>query len=179
LNYLAQKVGQPYDNGGMLARNGKISDTLLSALRLPLPLPLTKAFSLDNTWVREKYMPLLDHADVIIADQLASVTEFIASAIGTQIRSLCNPTAEMQLFITGGGAHNLYLIERILSHIAPMQCVLPERTVMDFKEAMLMSVCGMLRILHIPNAFASVTGASQDTINGKITSAGGITRKLL
>lgn len=179
LNYLAQKVGQPYDNGGMLARNGKISDTLLSALRLPLPLPLTKAFSLDNTWVQEKYMPVLDHADVVIADQLATVTEFIASAIGTQIQSLCKPAAEMQLFITGGGAHNLYLIERITSHIAPIQCVLPERTVMDFKEAMLMSVCGMLRILHIPNAFASVTGASQDTINGKITSAGGTTRKHL
>jgi anhydro-N-acetylmuramic acid kinase len=171
LNFLTQKVGLPYDNGGMLARNGHIHDPLIEALKAPVPLPLFEAFSLDNSWVQEKYLPILEYAEEIVADKLKAVTEFIALSIATQIDSLCPRHADLQLFVSGGGAHNTYLIERITEHIAPIRLIMPERAVIDFKEAMLMSVCGMLRLLGVPNSFASVTGATHDTINGHVTAA--------
>ena len=171
LNFLARKVGQPYDNGGMLARNGHSHEDLVRLLQVPLPLPLYQAFSLDNSWIQEKYVPLLEHSGEIIADKLASVTEFIARSIAAQIDGLYTRSADMQLFISGGGAHNTYLIERITDRIAPVRLVVPERVIIDFKEAMLMALCGMLRLLNKPNAFASVTGAKYSTVNGRITSA--------
>ncbi len=169
LNFLARKVGLPYDNGGMLARNGHLHEALIESLKAPISLPLHQAFSLDNTWVQEQYLPLLENFHASVADKLAAVTEFIASSVGRQIDGHCERNAKMKLLVSGGGAHNSFLIERIKDHIAPIQLILPATAVIDFKEAMLMSVCGMLRLLGIPNSFTSVTGASYDTINGQLT----------
>ncbi|MEY4925858.1 MAG: Anhydro-N-acetylmuramic acid kinase, partial [Bacteroidota bacterium] len=46
--------------------------------------------------------------------------------------------------------------------------VVPERAVIDFKEALLMCLVDYLRKQQIPNTIASVTGAKQDTIGGAL-----------
>jgi len=171
LNYVSNTVGLPYDDRGLMARSGSIDEALLAQLREVTALPLRQPFSMDNMWIRQMYYPLLEKAQGSVADILASVTEYIARSVSEQIADQCALQADMQLMVTGGGAHNTFLLERIAYHITPVRLSVPSDEIIDFKEAMLMAVCGMLRLMERPNAYASVTGAMRDTVNGIITSA--------
>ena len=71
--------------------------------------------------------------------------------------------------ITGGGAHNTYLIsciEKQLSTIG-IQIFIPEKTVIDYKEATMTALMGYLFAMDIPSTIPSVTGANRSTIAGK------------
>ena len=70
---------------------------------------------------------------------------------------------------SGGGSHNEFLIERIAANLPePFQLVVPDKSVIDFKEAILMSLMGYLRIHGLNNVFKSVTGADADSCCGAI-----------
>jgi anhydro-N-acetylmuramic acid kinase len=170
LNFLAAKAGQKYDRDGALARSGVVDPLLLSLLMEPIVLPLRRPFSLDNSWVQEQYFDLIDRVPGSVGDKLATATEYIAQSVAAQINGHTTRAGHMRLLVSGGGAHNKYLIERIRSYIAPAQLILPATEIIDFKEAILMAVCGLLRLLGLPNAFTSVTGANRDTVNGVISS---------
>lgn len=169
LNALAAKAHRRYDAGGAMARKGTVDEFLLELLAMPVLLPVRRPFSLDNTWVRQQYFPILDNAPFSNHDKLATVTEFIAASVAAQISGISGRQKEMSLFVSGGGAHNTFLIERIDARIAPVRLVVPDTQIVDFKEAILMALCGLFRLLDMPNAFASVTGARCDTVNGLIT----------
>jgi anhydro-N-acetylmuramic acid kinase len=49
--------------------------------------------------------------------------------------------------------------------------VLPDRIIVDFKEALIFAFLGALRKAGEPNALASVTGAKRDSVGGAIYSA--------
>ena len=71
--------------------------------------------------------------------------------------------------ITGGGAHNGFLIERIKFHTAnSCICTVPDKLTIDFKEALIFAFLGLLRFNNIPNALKSVTGAKQDSVGGAL-----------
>ena len=170
LNYLASKVGLPYDRDGQLAKTGEADQDLVQAILTPLGLPYGAPSSMDNSWLQQTFFPILDATDLSVADQLASVHRAIALAVSEQIR-VTGGGADDRLMITGGGAHNLALVEELRTALYPVSIEIPDRQIVDFKEAILMAFCGMLRLLNRPNAYASVTGASCDTVNGVLTSA--------
>jgi anhydro-N-acetylmuramic acid kinase len=47
---------------------------------------------------------------------------------------------------------------------------MPENTLVDFKEALIFALMGLLRSKNMINCLASVTGASQDSSGGIIYS---------
>jgi anhydro-N-acetylmuramic acid kinase len=51
------------------------------------------------------------------------------------------------------------------------EIVLPEAKIIQFKEACLMALLGVLRMEGLPNCISSVTGATKDAIGGAIYSA--------
>ena len=170
LNFLAEQEGRPFDKDGESSRRGKVNRTLVDLLRRSVQLPLSNPYSMDNSWVRQEYFPRLVAAEGSVADKLASVTEYIAQSVRAQIEG-CGMSGEgVRLLVTGGGVHNTYLIERIKHHVEPAELVVPSSEIIDYKEAILMAVCGVLRLIGKPNAFASVTGAAYNTINGNIFS---------
>jgi anhydro-N-acetylmuramic acid kinase len=168
LNALALQKGLSYDDRGALARSGKVNNKLLDLLLEPIQLPLSKPYSLDNSWVQGRYLPILEGIPISIEDKLATVVELIAESVRIQIESQ-GSSAEKQLFVTGGGAHNDFLMDRIKTLIAPVKLVIPEAEVIDYKEAILIALCGLLRIVKQPNILSSVTGAAYETINGQLT----------
>jgi anhydro-N-acetylmuramic acid kinase len=169
LNFLSAELQLPYDDKGALARSGSVDVSLLKALNSLISLPVDHAFSLDNGWIETHFLPVLKTSEIRIPDKLATVTEFIAESVRTQIAN-CTPVSHgITLLVTGGGAHNVFLIETIRRKISPVSVEVPDTDIIDFKEAILMALCGVLRIIERPNAFASVTGATHDTINGMIT----------
>jgi anhydro-N-acetylmuramic acid kinase len=76
----------------------------------------------------------------------------------------------VRLLATGGGAHNTYLVERIQDRLADVgvEVVVPDAALVDYKEALIMALIGVLRWREENNVLASVTGASRDSIGGAV-----------
>jgi anhydro-N-acetylmuramic acid kinase len=69
--------------------------------------------------------------------------------------------------VTGGGAHNTFLLERLRSLTTIRIEVTDVRTV-DFKEALVFALLGVLRMREEVNTLASVTGAGRNSVGGAV-----------
>lgn len=161
LNWLAQREGAAYDKDGRLARNGHVVPTLLKALnengfyRQPAPKSLGREFF--ETFQKTLLEPYPT------SDALATFVEHAA----LQIANATAPLPQGQILVTGGGAHNAYLIER-LQQLTQHQVVIPDRQTADYKEALIFAFLGLLRLEGQTNVLSSVTGAPSDSCSGKI-----------
>ena len=73
----------------------------------------------------------------------------------------------MKLLITGGGALNQFLIELIKSKLSSdKKIIIPTKTVINFKEALVFAFLGVLRLRNENNVLKSVTGASHNSCSG-------------
>lgn len=72
------------------------------------------------------------------------------------------------MLVTGGGARNVFLVKRLKELLADcgVTVELPSDDLIDFKEAIIMALIGVLRWREENNTLASVTGASRDSIGG-------------
>ncbi len=161
LNWLAQREGLSYDKDGMLARQGNVDDTLLQSLNGNAFF--TQAFpkSLGREFFESQQKALLE--SVPTTDALATFVEHIAIQIADSTRKL----PKTRLLVTGGGAHNRFLVDRIQSHTAH-QVIVPDRQTVDYKEALIFALLGFLRLEGSTNVLCSVTGAPNDSCSGKI-----------
>jgi anhydro-N-acetylmuramic acid kinase len=161
LNKLAQAEGYEFDENGTLSASGKLHQELLSALnaiefyRQPAPK------SLGREWMEKVFFPVLEKFDMPVRDQLRTVVEHIAMQISKQTQ---NPG---KLLVTGGGAKNNFLMERISAH-SNQTIIFPDPEIVDFKEALVFAFLGLLRMLNLPNCLASVTGATRDHSSGAV-----------
>ena len=173
LNALAGLAGQPYDADGALARSGTPVSELLERLdALPfLEQPYPK--SLSNQWVVEHLTAPLLAYPASIADRLATAVEHTARQIGMAVRRVAErenvPDTDRTLYVTGGGAFNGYLLERLRTQLPPgMNLHIPPSDWVQFKEAMLMALLGAFRWEGVPNVLPSATGARRATVNGAV-----------
>ena len=164
LDRLAAAAGMRYDAGGQLARSGHLLSPLLDRLRA-LPFhhqPSPK--SLSNQWVTDTLWPIVAEAEGSTADRLHTTVEFIAETVARSLDGVI--PAEGKVLVTGGGANNDYLCERIGAKVGRGLASPP--LIADFKEAALVALCAMLRYYELPNSIASATGARRDTVNGAL-----------
>ena len=161
LNYLANKEGQHYDRDGLSARSGNVDSTLLEHLNAHPFYLQEPPKSLGREFFESELHALLDRYPV--RDALATVTEHIA----IQIAKATSEIPSGKMLITGGGARNKYLIERIQHH-ANHTVVLPDTNTIDYKEALIFALLGVLRLEGQVNVLSSVTGASSDSSSGRI-----------
>ena len=110
LNYLCQKIGLTFDDGGKIAQSNPIDEKFLSQLDA---LPYYKDLK------------------------------------------------------SGGGAYNDYLMNLIRQNTT-FAIEIAERTITDFKEAMIFAFLGVLRVRNEANCLQSVTGASRSCCSGTI-----------
>lgn len=163
LNYLAEKLGQKYDKNGEIARNGTIDFQLVQSLNQLEFYQKEPPKSLGIEWCRENIHPILNASTLCPQDLIASFTEHIA----IQIAEVCNRHQLKNLLVTGGGAYHQFLIESIQGKTAT-EIILPENQIIEFKEALIFALMGLLRIENQVNVFQSVTGASKDHSTGLI-----------
>lgn len=160
LNKLAMSKGLSFDKGGNLAKSGEINFFLLDLLN-SLPYYQTEGpKSLGTEWLEAQFYPLLKF-DKEIENNLRTVVEHIAYQIGHQL----NNSGKQTVCITGGGARNAFLISRI-EHYYKGNVIIPETTLVDFKEALVFAYLGALYLANRPNSLASVTGAHKDSVCG-------------
>jgi anhydro-N-acetylmuramic acid kinase len=75
-----------------------------------------------------------------------------------------------QLLVTGGGVHNAFLMERLKALLDPLhvELVIPDDKLVDYKEALIMALIGVLRWRDEVNVLSSVTGAERDNVGGAV-----------
>ena len=160
LNHLAGKAGLEYDNGGKSARSGTIHKPLLDALENMPYYRKNPPKSLDKETMLSEILPLINQFDISTEDSLATLCEHIAFRIAHAIQN-----TRGTMLITGGGALNSYLVERI-STLSGIKCHIPELNIIEYKEALVFAFLGLLRHLGEVNTLSSVTGAARDSIGG-------------
>ena len=161
LNALAERLGYEYDKGGALARSGAQIPELLDRLDgLPFyQAPAPKSLGLE--WVIENVHPILsDYPQAKTEDLLCTFTEHIARQLGEQL-------PKGRCLVSGGGAYNEYLIERLKVH-SQARIEVPGDWLIDNKEALVFGLLGALRWRGEVNCLSSVTGASRDHSSGVI-----------
>ena len=104
-------------------------------------------------------MPLLDEQDLKTSSLLATFSEHVADQLAKNISG--------EVLVTGGGAYNKFLISRLRAKTSS-KVHIPEKTIIDYKEAMIFGFLGVLRLRNEVNALASVTGASRDSCTGLV-----------
>lgn len=159
LNRLAGKMGLHFDSNGDLARAGTLNKSIFEQLNaLPyFMLPAPK--SLGTEWLDAHVYPLIDQEST--QDMLHTVIEHEAFQISLALRQ----AKADSVLITGGGAFNTYLIERI-THYYSGKIVRPENDIIDYKEAIIFAFLGVLNLEGKANCLASVTGANRDVCGG-------------
>ncbi len=171
LNYGASLCDLEYDKDGMLAAGGSVNTTLLEKMNNVPVFLRTGPVSLDNNFIRDTFIPMLQKSGISIADQLATSVEHIAMQIGRIIRRQIEVNHldpdNYRILVTGGGAFNSFLISRLIKY-SGIRIQLPETTLINFKEALAMCLMGVLRKENIPNFLPSVTGAKYPVCGGDI-----------
>ena len=160
LNKLAHAKNLAYDKNGELAKSGEINFFLLDLLNSLDYYLLDGPKSLGTEWIEEFYYPKLKF-DKEIENNLRTVVEHTA----IQISNVLNSAHLNSVLVTGGGAKNGFLVERI-QHYFNGELILPEQKIIDFKEAIVFAYLGALYLDKRPNALSSVTGAKKNTIGG-------------
>ncbi len=161
LNSFAQKLGFDYDNKGSLAQKGTVNKTILRELN-KLPYYTTQPpKSLGIEWVEKNIMPVLTNSTASVYDKLCTLTEHIAQNIAEVFKT------QTKVLVTGGGAYNAYLLERIKFY-KKVKIIVPERTLIEFKESLIFALLGVLKMRNEINCLSSVTGARKDHSSGKI-----------
>jgi len=163
-NYLTQQIGLPYDDEGKMASEGELNDELFDNLELLSYYHQNYPKSLGKEWVLKEFIPILNSFDISIKDKLRTVSQHISS----QIKNVMQSKPHANVFVTGGGAYNTFLINTLKLN-SDFKIIIPEREIIDFKEALIFAFLGVLRIRGEINCLKSVTGAKKDNCGGYIT----------
>lgn len=159
LNKLSEQVGKSYDENGLLGREGTIDAVMLDNLNRLSFYQQSYPKSLGVEWVR-------DFIEPIIKNDVKAITTYYEH-IAIQISNVLNVNGLNSVFITGGGAKNRYLIERIKQYYSG-KIIIPNDLMVDFKEAVIFALLGALRLSNEINVWGAVTGAKKDSISGVI-----------
>jgi anhydro-N-acetylmuramic acid kinase len=170
LNMLAAEQGLSYDKDGGMAAQGKVLTGVLDTLNSLSYFHAAHPKSLANEFGTKEVFPLLPKDN--IPGALRTYVEHIAIQVKNAVESVSPelPSPNRQLLATGGGAHNRFLMERISDHLASLNTsvIVPAKDIVDYKEALVMALLGILRWREQNTVMCSVTGAKRDSIGGAV-----------
>ena len=167
LNFLASKTGKSFDTDGNMASDGEIDPPMMRALDKVYAGLRTKRPSLGREIFEHRIQPVLDNKKIPLNNRLCTLTESSAKEIAMAIGSAKeNPT----VLCTGGGAFNSFFISKLLDACGDnAHLIIPDKSVVNFKEALVFAFLGMRRVRNEINCLKSVTGASRDSSSGLMT----------
>ena len=161
-NMLMDALAPPFDRDGEGARAGRVNEALLAKL-LADPYyhrPPPKSCG------REQYGAEFIRTTGI---DLATATEFTVRTIASSI-ALYPETADV--IVSGGGAHNRYMMDRLRAVLRPRITTSAEFGIdVDAKEAILFAVLAYQTYNRRPGNIPSATGARKPAILGKVSRA--------
>ncbi|MBM6498579.1 anhydro-N-acetylmuramic acid kinase [Flavobacterium macrobrachii] len=163
LNFYANKLGLAYDDKGTIARSGESDLNLMEELDAlayyQKPFPKSLGFEFVKTVV----LPLMESYDISIEDKMHTFVKHIAKQTAFAL-----PERNGKMLITGGGTYNDFLLESMQNYLPEMSLVVPDAKTLEYKEALIFALLGILKLRKEVNVLSSVTGAKKDHSSGKI-----------
>jgi anhydro-N-acetylmuramic acid kinase len=159
LNELAGKEGMEYDKNGQLAGSGHPILTLLSRLNALPFYAQAPPKSLGREWYADEIRPLFAQGNT--ADLLRTACEHISDQVASSLPD------KGKVLVTGGGAHNDFLMSRIREKTG-CEVIIPDKNLVDGKEALIFAYLAKLRLEGKANVSSKLTGGASDL------SAGGV-----
>ena len=162
MNPIAENLGFPYDDKGLLAKSGVVDKGLLAKLNA---LPYYSAQlpkSLGKEWVDSYFSPLFP-PKISHIDLLRTLLEHVS----IQIASVLSSANISSVLLTGGGTYNDFLIQRIKEK-TKVEIVIPSSRIIDMKEAVIFAFLGVLRLRNQQNILSEITGANNHSISGAL-----------
>jgi anhydro-N-acetylmuramic acid kinase len=161
MNYYSNKMGLEYDDKGALASKGTIHQGLLKELNSLTFYSKKPPKSLGLEWVQQYVFPLVDKYKLDSHNILRTFLEHVAH----QISQIIQPFDT--ILFTGGGVYNDFLIKRI-EDIGKNNIIIPADDIINYKEALIFALLGLLKLQGQVNCLSSVTGAQKNHSSGKI-----------
>jgi len=163
INHFAKFKGKEFDECGEIAEKGSINKTLLEELNSIEYYKQKEPKSLGREYVETYYFPIFNRYKISVEDRLRTFYEHTAYQIADSVSHI----PDAKVLITGGGAYNRFFIS-LLNRMSEQLLIVPEKELIDFKEAIIFAFLGFLRSINEVNTLASVTGAKKDTSGGNI-----------
>ena len=163
LNHFAQKKRLAYDRGGRLASTGAVDWVLFNLLNKLAYYKDFKSKSLGREWVERFVIGALEKRKLRVAGALATASEHAAF----QVARTLNQFKIKRVLVTGGGAYNTDFLKRVEAYTDTALVVPDDRTI-QFKEALIFSLLGVLRMRGEVNCLKEVTGARQNSVGGAV-----------
>lgn len=163
LNFFAQKLHKDFDEGGRLAMAGELDERLLGKLNSLAYYKNKPPKSLGIEWVNSHVIPLIEKEQ----NDIPIILKTFSVHAAIQIAECLNDDSKSAVLLTGGGVYNNFLIQELKSR---SQCdfVIPDRQLVNFKEALIFALLGVLKLRGEINVLHSVTGAKFDHSSGRI-----------
>ncbi len=171
-NYVYEELGIEYDDKGHMASSGTINTELLKSLNNDSYYKLPPPKSLDNNYIKNYSIQKLT-VDILSQDKLRTISEFVSNQIFDNLSNLFNKSiisSNDTVLISGGGAHNKFLLENLKNKISTIGVKLENipNELIDYKELVLMALLAFLRKNNEFNVLSKFTGAYKDSKSGGI-----------
>ena len=165
---------QPFDKSGKWAKSGAINSTLVNVMFndpfFALPAPKStgpERFNLQwlDTLLNDQHKMLPPQ------DVQASLCELTALSISSEINKIARSSdVETSVYICGGGAHNVHLMERIRTHLEGhrMSSTAVIGIDPDWVEAAAFAWLAQQTLQKLPGNSPNVTGAKRPCVLGGI-----------
>ena len=165
---------ESYDAGGFVASHGKVNQAELAyALEDPFfqrkPPKSAGREQFGRVFV---YRQFLARRKPRFADTLRTATELTVRTISDALERFVFPRAKVQrLIVSGGGARNKFMIQRLGELLPEMKVELSDRygLPIDAKEAVAFAVLADRTMRGLPGNLPSVTGARRAVVLGAIS----------
>lgn len=165
-NYLVASLGLNFDEGGKLGAAGKLIPHIFHKMNGLAYYKQSEPKSLGREWVEREFLPLLEEKKYPIEDLLHTFYKHVVQQI---VQTIQDKGIEGPILCTGGGAFNKYLIQELGLALNKKAWIhLPEKQIIEFKEAIIFAYLGYKTVRGHKNTLASVTGAKIDSKGGLI-----------
>lgn len=159
LNKFARELGKNFDENGASARIGKVNSEILSSMNSLEFYFENPPKSLGIEWVNQYILPRL------IGEKPENILATFTEHAAFQIAETFRQNQLKKILFTGGGTYNSFLIEKIRSKTTA-EIIVPDKNLIDYKEALIFALMGVLRMNHETNVLSSATGSSRDHSSG-------------
>lgn len=168
LNNLTQIKTIEYDRDGLISRTGLIVEELFNQWKTLDYYKLNPPKSLGREWFEKNFKIDQISKKYQWENLLRTSVEHIAWTVSEFVKKF-QQDVNQTVLVTGGGTHNQFLLERIQSMLpTTIKLCIPDKQLVDYKEAIIFGFLGYLRVKNINNILSSVTGASHDHCSGDL-----------
>jgi anhydro-N-acetylmuramic acid kinase len=163
LNPLSARLGMTYDDKGEVARSGIPVPSLMEKLNNLGYYHQLYPKSLGREWLESDFLPPVAGTDETPKNLLRTICDHIS----LQINHSISHVIKAKILVTGGGAHNEFLMESIRAQ-GIHKWIVPDIELVDYKEALVFAFLGVLRWRNEVNVLCSATGSRVNHVGGAI-----------